>query len=133
MRIDVDPKGVGRTYHIYWRALPKGREDGRLVMGPWAHGDWGGKDGDKLGNVKFYAKTAAFYREHIELPFFRQFLKGDTNSPLPEAYMFVTGLNQWRRFDAWPPRAAHEQTLYFHPGGNLTFAPPTESAPKVSP
>jgi predicted acyl esterase len=28
-----------------------------LVMGPWAHGDWGRKDGDKLGNVKFYAKT----------------------------------------------------------------------------
>jgi len=100
-----------------------------LVMGPWAHGEWGSKDGDKLGNVKFYAKTAAFYREHIELPFFRQFLKGDTNNPLPEAYVFVTGLNQWRRFDAWPPRTVHEQTLYFHPGGNLAFTPPAEGAP----
>src|SRR5262249_538816 len=46
-----------------------------LVMGPWAHGDWGKKDGDKLGNVSFHAKTAEFYRAHIELPFFRRYLK----------------------------------------------------------
>src|SRR5207249_210581 len=39
-----------------------------LVMGPWAHGDWGRKDGDKLGDVNFHAKTAEFYREKIELP-----------------------------------------------------------------
>ncbi|MCC6821094.1 MAG: CocE/NonD family hydrolase [Verrucomicrobia subdivision 3 bacterium] len=99
-----------------------------LVMGPWAHGDWGRKDGDKLGNLKFHAKTAAFYREHIELPFFRQFLKGDTNNPLPEAIVFMTGLNQWRRFDAWPPRTVRDQTLFFHPSGNLAFAPPTDGA-----
>ena len=98
-----------------------------LVMGPWAHGDWGRKDGDKLGNVKFRANTAMFYREHIELPFFRQFLKGDTNNPLPEAYVFVTGLNQWRRFDTWPPRTAREQTLYFHPRSTLNFTPPSKS------
>ncbi len=100
-----------------------------LVMGPWAHGDWGSKDGDKLGNVKFHAKTAAFYREHIELPFFRQFLKGDTNDPLPEAYVFVTGLNQWRRFDTWPPRTVREEKLYLHPRGNLAFTPPADGAP----
>ncbi len=100
-----------------------------LVMGPWAHGDWGRKDGEKLGNIKFHAKTAAFYREHIELPFFRQFLKGATNNPLPEAFVFITGLNQWRRFDTWPPRTVREQTLHFQPGGNLAFTPPPESAP----
>src|SRR3989442_1319217 len=36
-----------------------------LVMGPWAHGDWGRKDGDKLGDITFHAKTAEFYRENI--------------------------------------------------------------------
>lgn len=99
-----------------------------LVMGPWAHGDWGRKDGDKLGSVQFRAKTAVFYREHIELPFFRKFLKGGTNDPLPEAYMFQTGTEQWRRFDAWPPGGVREQTLFFHPGGKLDFAPPSEGA-----
>ncbi len=99
-----------------------------LVMGPWAHGDWGRKDGDKLGNVNFHAKTAEFYREKIELPFFRQNLKGDTNNPLPEAYVFQTGLNQWRKFDVWPPRTAREQTLFFHPVGKLGFAQPADGA-----
>jgi putative CocE/NonD family hydrolase len=99
-----------------------------LVMGPWAHGDWGRKDGDKLGDINFQAKTAAFYREHIELPFFRYFLKGDTNDALPEAYMFETGTHQWRRFDAWPPRNAREQTLFLHANGKLDFTPPAQEA-----
>ena len=55
-------------------------------MGPWAHGDWGRGDGDKLGDINFRAKTAEFYREKIELPFFRHFLKGDTNYTPTEAH-----------------------------------------------
>jgi putative CocE/NonD family hydrolase len=97
-----------------------------LVMGPWAHGEWGRLAGDKLGNISFHAKTAEFYRAHIELPFFRRFLKGDTNNPLPRAYIFQTGLNQWRRFDTWPPRQVKEQTLFFQSGGRLSFAPPKD-------
>ena len=97
-----------------------------LVMGPWPHGEWGRKEGDKLGNVSFHAKTGEFYRTQIELPFFRRYLKGDTNSPLPKAYIFETGLNQWRRFDIWPPRRVKEQTLFFQPEGKLSFAPPKE-------
>ncbi len=95
-----------------------------LVMGPWAHGDWGRRDGDKLGDINFRAKTAEFYREKIELPFFRHFLKGDTNFTGPEAHVFETGTHQWRRFDAWPPKQAAARTLYFHGGGKLDFSPP---------
>ena len=46
-----------------------------LVVGPWHHGGWASVDGDKLGNVSFGSKTGAFYREHIELPFFEKYLK----------------------------------------------------------
>ena len=81
-----------------------------LVMGPWAHGDWNRKDGDKLGEISFRARTSEYYREKIELPFFRHFLKGDTNYVLTEAHVFETGTHQWRRFDAWPPRAAAPRT-----------------------
>lgn len=95
-----------------------------LVMGPWPHGDWTRQAGDKLGNISFHAKTAEFYRAHIELPFFRRYLKSDTNNPLPGAYVFQTGLNQWRSFDTWPPRRVREQTLFFQPGGRLSFTPP---------
>ena len=95
-----------------------------LVMGPWAHGGWGRGDGDKLGDINFRAKTSEFYREKIELPFFRRFLKGDTNYAPTEAHVFETGTHQWRRFDSWPPKQAAPRTLYFRAGGALGFDAP---------
>src|SRR4051794_23906568 len=99
-----------------------------LVMGPWPHGDWGRGTGEKLGDINFHAKTAEYYREKIELPFFRHFLKGDTNYTAAEAHVFETGTDRWRRFDAWPPKQAIPRTLYFHPKGSLDFNPPGEGA-----
>jgi putative CocE/NonD family hydrolase len=95
-----------------------------LVMGPWAHGDWGKKDGDKLGDISFRAKTAEYYREKIELPFFRHYLKDDKNYTPTKAHVFETGTNQWRKFDAWPPKEAGARTLYFNGGGKLGFDVP---------
>ncbi len=97
-----------------------------LVMGPWSHGQWGLNDGDKLGDVNFHAKTSEHFQQKIELPFFRHFLKGDTNYTPTEAQMFETGTHQWRRFDAWPPKNVQAKTLFFHAGGKLGFNPPTE-------
>jgi len=97
-----------------------------LVMGPWAHGEWGRGSGDALGNVSFHAKTAEFFRQDIELPFFRHFLKGDTNYTPSEAVVFETGTDQWRRFEAWPPPEVVQRTLYFWPQGKLGYARPGE-------
>ena len=97
----------------------------QLVMGPWAHGEWGGGTGDALGPNRFHAKTAEYYREKIELPFFRHFLKSDANYTAIGAQVFETGTDQWRRFDAWPPTNALARTLYFRDGGSLAFDPPT--------
>jgi predicted acyl esterase len=65
-----------------------------LVMGPWYHGQWGGRGdpGEFLGSVKFDAKTAVFYRESIEFPFFEHHLKGAPDPKLPEAFVFQTGV-----------------------------------------
>jgi putative CocE/NonD family hydrolase len=95
-----------------------------LVMGPWFHGGWARGDGDKLGSVSFHAKTSEFYRDHIELTFLKHFLKDDTELDLPEAYVFETGTDQWRRYDAWPPANSREQALCFHAGGKLSFEKP---------
>ncbi len=99
-----------------------------LVMGPWAHGGWGRGPGDTLGSFSFHAKTSEYYREKIELPFFRHFLKGDTNYTATEAHIFETGTHRWRKFDAWPPKQAAPRTLYLRAGGALSFQPPTEGA-----
>lgn len=100
-----------------------------LVMGPWPHGGWGREEGDHLGAVGFHSKTSEFYRQHIELPFFRHYLKGDTNETPAEAQVFETGTDQWRQFKSWPPEKARARTLYFHANGQLSFAPPAESSP----
>jgi hypothetical protein len=97
-----------------------------LVMGPWSHGSWSRGDGDKLGNLDFGQKTGAFYREKIELPFFQQHLKGKA-AELPEAYVFATGTNEWRRFDAWPPKETARRSLYLGASGALLAEAPAEA------
>ena len=98
-----------------------------LVMGPWCHGCWLEGDGDHLGNLAFATKTSAFYRESVEFPFFAHYLKGAPLPTLPEALVFQTGTNEWRRFDAWPPASAEKRTLYFSAGGRLSFDAPAEA------
>jgi putative CocE/NonD family hydrolase len=98
-----------------------------LVMGPWSHGGWGRGDGNTLGQVRFDARTAVYFREQIELPFFEYYLKGKGAPNLPEAFVFETGTNEWRKYDAWPPRGAEPKALSFQAGGGLTLESPTPS------
>jgi hypothetical protein len=97
-----------------------------LVMGPWRHGGWSGRDGDRLGNISFGAKTAPWYQKNVELPFFEHFLKDKGDRRLPEALVFETGVNRWRHFDHWPPKGIQTKRLHFHPNGKLSFDPPKE-------
>lgn len=99
-----------------------------LVMGPWAHGAWSSGPADHLGNVNFAAKTGEYYREQIELPFLKKFLKEDEKADLPEAHVFETGTNQWRKYDAWPPKSTQELTFHLHPAGRLALVPPQGGA-----
>ena len=99
-----------------------------IVMGPWLHGGWSKSDGDSLGDIRFNAKTGAYYREQIEFPFFQFHLKGKGDGKFPEAWMFETGTNQWRKYDTWPPKTAKPKTLYFHPNGKLALQAADSSA-----
>jgi putative CocE/NonD family hydrolase len=97
-----------------------------LVMGPWRHGGWADGEGSSLGDVPFNSKTAEFYRQEIELPFFEYYLKDKGETARPEAWVFETGTNQWRKYAAWPPQAAQAKTLYFHADEQLRFDPPSD-------
>ena len=91
-----------------------------LVMGPWIHGGWSRGDGELLGDIHFRSKTAEFYRQNIELPFLKSHLKGETEQKLPKAYVFETGTNQWRKYNAWPPKGSAEKSFHFGANGTLS-------------
>jgi uncharacterized protein len=110
--------GALETYKNVERQSPDNPAN-TLVMGPWVHGGWAGTDGDKLGDVKFNAKTSHYYRDQIELPFFEYHLKGKGSWKPPEAWVFETGTNVWRRYDAWPPKGSEATTLFFQADGRL--------------
>jgi len=92
-----------------------------LVMGPWSHGQWSRGDADKLGDIPFNSKTGVYFREKMELPFFEYHLKGKGEMKHPKAWVFETGTNHWRRYDAWPPRESKALSLYFHADEKLRF------------
>ena len=103
-----------------------------LVMGPWVHGGWSGGEGETLGHANFNAKTAVFYREQIEFPFFEFHLKGEGKPSHPEAWVFETGTNVWRKYDAWPPNTLQSQSFYLHPGGRLATEAPGDAEASAS-
>ncbi len=95
-----------------------------LVMGPWTHGQWATGDGSRIGNAEFGSKTAVWFQQEVELRFFNQHLKGAAGPALAKATVFETGGNQWRTFDAWPPRTAKPRTFYLESRGRIRFARP---------
>jgi hypothetical protein len=122
-----DPQGLLRQFDFMERNTPPTVD--MLVMGPWNHGGFSRGDGDRLGNMNFGSKTAAYYREHIELPFFLYHLKGRGDGKFPKAWLFQTGLNEWRKFDAWPPKESKPTDLFLEAAGHLSWSRPAE--PKV--
>ncbi|MBV8114004.1 MAG: CocE/NonD family hydrolase [Silvibacterium sp.] len=116
-----DLSGPMRTYDAIEKNNPG--TVNTIVEGPWVHGGWARSDGDHLGDVKFNAKTSEYFRKNIQFPFFEYYLK-DKGAQMPEAYMFETGTNVWRKYEAWPPPQAKARMLYFRAGGKLSFDPP---------
>ncbi len=124
-----DAEDLYGPLHIY-QAIEKNnpRTNNSLVMGPWSHGGWARGTGDSLGNVRFDAKTADWFRENVELKFFNFYLKDKGELKLPEAMAFRTGSNEWKSYDEWPPKDAQARSLYLQAGSRLSFEAPTQSS-----
>lgn len=124
-----DAENLYGALQVYENVEKQGHSgENLLVFGPWVHGGWSRGDGDRLGDIWFNSKTADFYREKIELPFFQFHLKQKIDPKLPKAYVFETGTNQWRTFDAWPPKTVEKKSLYFQTKGKLAWEAPSETS-----
>jgi putative CocE/NonD family hydrolase len=123
-----DAEDLYGTFHTY-QSIEKNNPgiNNTLVIGPWIHGGWARTDGSFLGNVSFSSKTSQYYRDSIEFPFFKYYLKDKGSLNLREAIMFMTGKNEWKKFDRWPPDNLDSRKLYFHSNERLTYDPPRSS------
>jgi putative CocE/NonD family hydrolase len=97
-----------------------------LVLGPWNHGGWNRRT-LSLGAVNFGVDAGEQYRKTIEAPFFEKYLKDHSGFELKNTASFRTGVNQWERYDAWPPKSGfREEKLYLTKSEGLSFAAPKE-------
>jgi len=120
--------GALHTYEAIKGQSPGTRST--LVMGPWSHGEWNRTDGEKLGDIDFGSKTAEYYTNQVEEPFFNFYLKDQGKLDLPGALVFETGANQWHALDGWPPKNLEVKSAYLQGNGALNWDPPAGASPE---
>ncbi|WP_419163399.1 CocE/NonD family hydrolase [Candidatus Palauibacter sp.] len=98
-----------------------------LVVGPWLHGGWRRMDGDFLGCIAFDTKTSLHFQTEFQFPFFEYHLKDEGMWDATEANVFLTGSNEWRAYDSWPPAGVTSTSLYLGSDGTLSFEPPSQT------
>jgi len=121
-----DAYGTFETYKAIENQNPKANNI--LIVGPWFHGGWVRSKGNSFGDIKFGQPTSTYYQQNFELPFFKYYLKGEGNFNAAEANIFLTGSNQWKKFDSWPPQDVELKSLYLHPNGKLSFTKPSTNS-----
>lgn len=92
-----------------------------LVAGPWFHGGWVRSKADTFGDMQFGTPTGEYYQQQIELPFFNYYLKDKGNFKPTEAQIFITGSNEWKQFDTWPPKNVTTQKMYLQANEKISF------------
>lgn len=118
-----DAYGALHTYQAIEKQNPTAKNS--LVMGPWFHGGWSRGTGASFGDINFGQETSIWYQKNLEFPFFMHYLKDAPEAKIAEANIFITGSNQWKSFETWPPKDTESKTLYFQNNGKLSFNKPT--------
>ena len=109
------------AWNLYKAIETNTKNNNKIVMGPWHHGQWGRADGTHLGFVEFGSNTSDWYGKNLELPFFNYYLKNKGSAEsIKEATIFISGANEWRNFSTWP--AANMTMEAYALGKNGSFA-----------
>jgi putative CocE/NonD family hydrolase len=120
-----DLYGTIHTYEAIETQNPP-ETDNYIVMGPWAHSQWAAGEAYNLGNI-YWGLDANKKFSELEKDFFNHYLKGTNGFNPVEATIFITGSNEWRNFNTWPPKNISEQKLFLHPGELASFNAPSIS------
>ena len=86
--------------------------DARITIGPWRHTDMG------LGQTGI----------QDAIDWFNRHLRGQEPEKKTKAVkLFVVNANEWREFDAWPPRESHIERWHLRPQKKLSDKPAPDS------
>ena len=87
-----------------------------LVMGPWKHGVI--STGERLIGDLDFGPTAGIDYDQVLLRFFDTYMKNADTGLAGEAPVryFLTGANEWREAQTWPPAKTAEQQYCLAPG-----------------
>ncbi|MDX8340158.1 CocE/NonD family hydrolase [Draconibacterium sp. IB214405] len=104
-----------------------------IVMGPWTHGGWAREQGKHTVNDIYYGDSiSTFFQLSMEKSFFDYYLKDEGEMTLPEAYMFDTGIKEWKKYDEWPPKDVKPITFSFGEKGKLLMDEKTDESAEYS-
>ena len=117
-----DAEDAFGAQNLYKAIETKSKNNNKLVLGPWYHGQWASTDGTHLGNVQFAGNTSEWFGKNVEVPFFNYYLKGKGDaSQIAEATVFFSGENQWHQFEQWPPSSITMKPVYLQASQQLSF------------
>jgi uncharacterized protein len=117
------------------------RNNQRLVIGPWDHGNWGRENSQPAPLLKDIGAAADSPINELMLAWYDHFLKNQDNgvSGMPRVDYFLMGANKWKSATSWPlPQT--QWTRYYLSGdggistrtGVLRLAPPNGDEPSDS-
>ena len=123
-----DAEDLYGPLETYKNIEKSGSNNNTIVMGPWSHGDWASKDKQQIiGNVYFGDNISEFFQNEMETKFFNHYLKDENKDhKIPEAYMFDTGLKEWKTFDTWPPKQIVKEDFFLDVEEKLSLTAPKQ-------
>jgi len=105
----------------YWRGMRKSspaRDKQYLLIGPWQHvATIYGHSPTRLGELEFSSESVVDVQAN-DFRWFDACLEGTGELAAPRARIYLTGINQWRDLDDYPPPEASVRRLYLHSGGH---------------
>ena len=95
------------------------REGQRLLVGPWAHGNFS----DTIGERSFGVHSAknALDATALQLAFFDEHLR-DLPGEGPRVRYFLMGANTWVEDEEWPPAGSRAELWFLHSRGEANSA-----------
>ena len=107
----------------YWHGLQNSdcpiRNQSRLIIGPWNHKQCY-LGGERSFNEFSFPDNVFFPLQQARLAFFDCWLNENSAllDELPRVQIYVTGINEWRGYDEFPPLDYGEKSLYLSSDGH---------------